>query len=118
MQLPSRLAHLQPIIPRQNRNKPVSELLAGKTEPMAIYVVQCHEFVKIGIAANPHARLAQLQVGCPYKLTLAGFWRSAHAIGEEEMIHSFLDEYRERGEWFKLPQPVIDLFAARFEKHA
>lgn len=94
--LPERLAHLRGICPRPPR-----------TPSGFVYVIGCHDFVKIGIAENVIARLAVLQVGCPYKLSIIGFWPSADAIKEEEAIHAHFDNYRVQGEWFKLPKEIM-----------
>ena len=77
-----------------------------------IYVVQCNEFVKVG-ASNVPGRVAELQVGNPVELRLLGFWRAVNAIREEEIIHAFLDSYRVRGEWFKLPKSMMDMVAMK-----
>lgn len=72
-----------------------------------IYLVRCNEFVKIGIATNIRERLCEMQVGNPYKLELIKYWPSPNAVVEEEEIHQLLDQYRVRGEWFKLPAELV-----------
>jgi len=71
-------------------------------------MIECHGFVKIGIAVNVHARLASLQTGSPFKLTLLTSFASGSPQEEEEAIHALLEQYRVRGEWFELPAPMID----------
>ena len=72
-----------------------------------IYVVRCDMYVKIGIATDPHKRLSGLQTGCPYLLQLLKYWPSPDAPTEEDEIHSLLEPYRHRGEWFKLPDDIL-----------
>ena len=97
MYLPSRLRHLATITGTKAR-----------TISTHIYVVQCNEFIKVGIASNVSLRLSELQVGNPYPIQLIGHWAALDAIKEEEMIHSHLGPYRVRGEWFKLPKSLMD----------
>jgi hypothetical protein len=72
-----------------------------------LYFIQCGEFTKIGIASDPYSRLVELQVGCPYKLELLSVKYPADAGLAEELMHSRLDQYRVRGEWFKLPNDLL-----------
>lgn len=95
--LPERLAHLKQFIKRPEPRQ--SEL---------VYVMWCHGFVKIGVAVNVVKRVSELQVGNPFEITLLGFWKSQNAVQEEETIHACLNQYRVRGEWFKLPKSIMD----------
>jgi NMD protein affecting ribosome stability and mRNA decay len=66
-----------------------------------IYAIQCGNDgpIKIGSAARPLQRLADLQVGCPYELRLKA---SADWPDEiETTIHRFCASSRIRGEWFE-----------------
>ena len=61
--------------------------------------------VKVGITASLGGRLAILQTGCPFKLTLfhAHAARNRdHAIWHEQSFHESYAEDRLIGEWFKL----------------
>jgi hypothetical protein len=97
MSLPPRLAHLERFCKRPDK-KP-SEF---------IYIIGCNEFVKIGIAANVHKRLKELQTGNPYPLRLYGHWKAGEAVKEEAALHALLAPHQERGEWFKLPKAMMD----------
>jgi len=77
------------------------------TGSLWVYAIQCHEFVKIGVANDVRKRLASLQTGCPYDLTLIAEWHSSDAGRVEDELHEILDKWRVRGEWFKLPDDVI-----------
>lgn len=79
-----------------------------------IYIVQAGEFVKIGIAVDVKVRLSELQVGCPYQMSLLRFWRSLKPARDERMIHHKLKPYRVRGEWFKLPELVLAAIMSEF----
>lgn len=97
MGLPDRLGHLA--------------LMTGikvRAKSTYVYMIRCHDLVKIGIAVDVNGRLMELQVGNPYELELLGCWRSEDAIRDEDLIHSHLDKYRVRGEWFKLPKEIMD----------
>lgn len=59
---------------------------------------------KAGVTcSDPIRRLTQIQIHCPYPLTLVGLKRVTNALLLEKIVHERLDEYRIRGEWFKLP---------------
>lgn len=88
-------------------DKCVALNLGRKEKLLFVYVVRCHDYVKIGIADDIKSRIANLQTGCPYKLTLLRHWRSSDAISEEERLHERWDAYRERGEWFKIPDDKL-----------
>lgn len=72
-----------------------------------VYVIAYHDDgpVKIGIAADPEKRLAQLQIGNPYKLTLYladDYARRSHAAQAESLIHRCLKSKHLSGEWFQV----------------
>jgi hypothetical protein len=70
-----------------------------------IYVISGDRgLIKIGVSANPTARLAQLQTSTPSRLSLiyVGALRcSGYAIEAE--AHRTLAGYRQNGEWFNVP---------------
>lgn len=62
--------------------------------------------IKIGIAKDPQARIANLQTGCPYKLDLIEvftFKTEMHARGAERRLHKMFQAKGKRmnGEWFR-----------------
>lgn len=70
-----------------------------------VYCFQCADIgaVKIGIAADPLTRIAEIQTGCPYLVTVG--WVSSPlkrdmAFAVEQSIHGQLDKKRLMGEWF------------------
>ena len=77
------------------------------TGSLWVYAIQCHEFVKIGVANDVKKRLASLQSGCPYELTLLAQWHTSDAGRVEDELHELLDKYRIRGEWFELPPNIV-----------
>jgi hypothetical protein len=64
-----------------------------------IYAIEADRFIKFGRAANVGKRLAELETGCPFDLTIlaAADWPN----GAETAIHRLLANHRQRGEWFK-----------------
>lgn len=77
-----------------------------------IYAIEAEGtgFVKFGKARDVLKRLGNLQIGSPYRLKLiaSADWPDA----EESLIHLFLEDSHERGEWFRREgrcQQVIDL---------
>jgi predicted DNA-binding transcriptional regulator AlpA len=55
--------------------------------------------VKIGTAADPVARMAQIQVGCSFRCALVGTLPGDER--EEKSFHSRFADLRVRGEWFR-----------------
>lgn len=82
-----------------------------------VYVIKCCDFYKIGIARDVPGRVAQLQIGNPFKLKLLMSWRSPNAELTEETLHELFDAKRERGEWFKLSEPDLVIVASYAENN-
>lgn len=64
-----------------------------------VYFIRCREFVKIGIAADVHKRLAALRSGCPYELELLGTVEGGRH--RERRLHTVLHSEWHHGEWFR-----------------
>jgi hypothetical protein len=75
-----------------------------------VYVIE-HELglYKIGISMNPEKRLRELQVGNPFTLTLRQTANPVNARRVEKHLHDTLSRYHFRGEWFDLPDDLLDL---------
>lgn len=68
-----------------------------------VYVISGGGYCKIGVSNNPERRLARLQTGNPHELILIRKYYTLDAKTLEATLHETLEEYRVRGEWFKLP---------------
>lgn len=73
----------------------------------SIYVMKCHEYHKIGIAANPRRRLNAIKTSNPYEVELIRAVKVPDAIGLERQLHRQFAECRVRGEWFELTDTQI-----------
>lgn len=78
---------------------------ARKPRGQVIYFVQAERigYFKIGIAKDTTSRLAELQTGCPTKLTLRGIATVAEGLVAhqvEQFLHSMMAPFQEEGEWF------------------
>ena len=66
---------------------------------------------KIGYTSgDPADRIAALQTGCPYSLSLFGtaeFESEREARAAESALHQRLARWRLQGEWFSLPAAVV-----------
>lgn len=71
----------------------------------AIHIVQ-QPYVKIGFAADPRERKAELQCASPFDLSLTAVvpWGTK---GDEQALHGFLREHHVRGEWFHASPEVM-----------
>ena len=82
-----------------------------------VYVIQCGEFVKIGMAVDTSRRLTDLQRFCPYPLKLIVrksvpyFMR----LEFEAAVHHELAGYRHRGEWFQVDPETARVTVARVQ---
>ena len=67
-----------------------------------IYIITCKgsKRIKIGYSAEPDKRLAQLQTGSPYELSLFATWPGT--VENERQAHEALASYRCGGEWFEI----------------
>jgi len=63
-------------------------------------------YVKIGFASNIQRRVKQLQTVFPFDLELIGQWPDATVLGEKR-LHQVCAAYRIRGEWFDLPDDIL-----------
>ncbi len=80
-----------------------------------IYIIRMEgtNYHKIGIAENPKKRLSTLASGNPIQLKLiASFSTDEHTAfcwdeREEAEIHTELEAYRVRGEWFDLTEAQV-----------
>ena len=76
-----------------------------------VYLVRCHDFVKIGIATDVKARLSCLQTGSPYILKLLAYRKSFNAAAEEAALHEQFKAYHINGEWFRIPKTMLKTLA-------
>ena len=70
---------------------------------MHVYIIECGEYHKIGLAERPERRIKDLQVGNPTKLKLVHSVRyktRRHARGVEQLMHIKLKANQKQGEWF------------------
>lgn len=68
-----------------------------------VYVVKCGDmpYYKIGVTqSNVSARVAALQTGCPFKLTLVEVFWSYNAADLERTIQEAFKDNWIRGEWY------------------
>ena len=88
---------------RQYQNK----RSALKKSEACVYFISdvCSGMVKIGLAKNAYARLADLQVANPNKLKLVKrfiFDCRHRATKAERILHIIFEDFSVRGEWFKM----------------
>lgn len=90
---------------------------------MKLYFIGCGEFVKVGLANDIDARIADLRVGNPYPLDLRAYRTIPATVARavEKGVHTALAEHAHFGEWFrcdhrtatKLAQPIVNRWIAR-----
>jgi hypothetical protein len=72
--------------------------------PSVVYFISCRDCVKIGIARDTAFRLREMQVHCPYEMTLLGVTDGGRSV--ERGLHQRFARYRIRGEWFSLSDEI------------
>ena len=76
------------------------------TNQQEIYVIRQDIDYKIGVSKSPMDRLKKLQTASPLKLEMV--YRGPCRSGDEKRAHSILEEWRGIGEWFLLPDFIIE----------
>jgi hypothetical protein len=77
-----------------------------------VYLIGCNDYVKIGIATNVKKRFSSLQTASPTPLKLLKSWQCNDASTQEFRLHQKYKSFRQKGEWFRLSDPVLnDLLA-------
>ena len=93
---------------------------ASARPPSFVYVIRAvgHDKVKVGITADPNARLATLQTASAFPLEIAyvAAVKSNNASAIEQGAHATMNAYRREGEWFDVPveMAVAAISAASF----
>lgn len=83
-----------------------------------IIKVEGFEIYKIGIAKtdlNLGQRMASIQTGCPFRITLTACYRCSNYLNLEKLIHYKFKGCRTYGEWFKIDvlQELTDYIYAK-----
>jgi hypothetical protein len=78
---------------------------------VSVYFVTCREAnaVKIGSSLEPHARLSEIQWGCPLLLKLEAVLPGGYE--EEFAFHARFSDVRLRGEWFTINEMIEAIIA-------
>jgi hypothetical protein len=79
---------------------------------MSVYFVTCREAnaVKIGLSLEPHARLSEIQWGCPLELKLEAVLPGVRE--DERNFHARFEHLHIRGEWFAIDEMIEAIIAA------
>lgn len=82
-----------------------------------VYFIQFQEGgpIKIGNAVDPVQRMADLQVACPFTLSLVMTMEGGRT--KEKQIHHHFEKFRIRGEWFKAEEPLLTFMKSGGEFH-
>ena len=79
-----------------------------------VYFIRCENFVKIGKANDPDARLADLQVGNPIDLEL--LFSIPGSFRTERKFHQRFAASRHIGEWFRIEGKLMEYIKAELPK--
>jgi hypothetical protein len=100
-----------------DRNKAVRKTVPVSS--LCLYIIgfedtQFDGIVKIGVTKDIKKRLATLQTGCPWRLTVKALVYRPDSFQYEDWLHKHFGQYRMRedGEWFRWPEgrdPVTDI---------
>lgn len=102
------------IVAARDRNFDAIEGI-GNRSPIAgwgmVYFATAGDTVKIGWAKDPKKRVAQLQTGCPHRVSLYAWFNGSR--DDEKVLHRAFAHLHVRGEWFRATPELMDL-ADRF----
>ena len=74
---------------------------------MVVYLLECDGKIKIGVAKSISSRIAAMQTGNPYQITLKGEYKTASeqkARRIEKELHAKFSAKQLLGEWFALDE--------------
>lgn len=104
---PERVRHIFDLYGIEPRNSPEEAILLSDGSGF-VYIIKCHDLVKVGIAASVESRLSSLQTGNPYDLEVINSFASREPALDERRLHSRFAKYHVRGEWFRIPGRLLD----------
>ncbi len=82
-----------------------AEFRAGADDESSVYFIMAGKrFVKIGFTHLVRGRIGHFQTGCPLRLRLLACVPGTPA--DERTLHKAFAVHRERGEWFRLVEPI------------
>lgn len=76
----------------------------------SVYFIECGSMYKIGFTGNLPERLAALQIGNPFELTIRASFLSSAPAAAEAAAHKYFEAYHVRGEWYAITRADIDLY--------
>lgn len=81
-----------------------------KQDNRTVYLIQegWRGHVKIGITGDVSQRLKSLKTSCPQPLKILAHKRFPYAGEIEQELHQKFETYRVRGEWFNIPEHILD----------
>lgn len=84
----------------------------GSLELKSVYVMSAARKIKIGVAKDPHKRMRAIQASIPWTVSLEAVWDvpACRAFKVEKWAHTYLDRYRQGGEWFRCDLHTVRLF--------
>jgi len=76
-----------------------------------VYLMECNKRYKVGVSVDPDAMVKQLD-NRPFPIHVIAQSDMVHCAFEAEReLHEFLDEYRIDGEWFEIPNRLVENIA-------
>lgn len=78
----------------------------------SIYLIKESEnnYYKIGVSKNIKQRVKQLQTGSAGDIQILNSYKSEYAHKIEKALHRKYFQYNIKGEWFDLPDNIIESF--------
>lgn len=72
-----------------------------------IYIIRCHDRVKIGFTNKPVDRMRVLKTACPYPIEKIAVFAGNRRV--EQFLHIAMSALRRHGEWFEYAGDVKSL---------
>lgn len=79
-----------------------------------VYVMECERHYKVGVALDPHSRVTDLQIGCPFPIKLVMTITHPNAKTLESKLHQLYRRHRVRGKWYALSPDHLRVLADKY----
>ncbi len=95
--------------------KPTTKQRKPKTEAY-VYILKCGAFYKIGFSKDVERRVKELDYR-PFKIDVVYVSPlTSNAYEIEQRLHEWLEEYRRSGEWYDLPNEMLELIVGEIKR--
>lgn len=82
---------------------------------MYVYIIQCAQYYKIGIAENVKDRFSAIKSATPFEMKIINSFESDYPEKDEQKLHEKFKKKHKQGEWFELNKEDIEFIEGWFK---